>query len=186
MKWMEWGVWPQRNIGLCLMETLTCPSMCHRRTSVFGAQFTRPRRNKAHWQRHHIKRRGRARDEKEKDKQEAKKDDSRHVITVDMQALWVSCIINVSSLYTTSQHTPCLMAKELAILGTKLRGKEVTAKLQLAYSCTALPFLLLFMTWPSTLNWAEPEPVFGDIVHAYCQHYPTRSGRNTSWQGIPR
>ena len=48
---------------------------------------------------HQIKRRGRARDEKEKDKQEAQKDDSRHVITVDMQAVMQAPCGLVSQLY---------------------------------------------------------------------------------------
>lgn len=79
--------------------------MCQRRTSVFGAVHSTKKKHGTLTEaeeesfQHHIKRRGRARDEKEKDKQEAKKDDSRHVITVDMQAVMQAPCGLVSQLY---------------------------------------------------------------------------------------
>ena len=102
---------------------------------------------------HHFKRRGRARDEKEQDKQKAKKDDSRHVITVDMQAVMQAPCGLVSQLYykrklSVYNFTTYSLSDGKGTCHTwdETEGKEVPVKLQLAYSCTSLHFLLLFMT----------------------------------------
>ena len=189
---MEWGVWPQRNIGLCLMKTLTCPSMCQRRTSVFGAVHSTKKKHGTLTEaeeesfQHHIKRRGRARDEKEKDKQEAKKDDSRHVITVDMQAVMQAPCGLVSQLYykrklSVYNFTTYSLSDGK---GTCYTWDETEGKRGACEIATDLPirvhlFPSCFCSWRdhllSLLCWAELEPIFGDIVHTCCQHYPTRS-----------
>ena len=94
-------------------------------------------------QKQHLNRKERAREKKQKDKQAAQKDPSKHIVTVDLQTVCrlhvqmsASCTTNENCLCTISQSTPWQMAKAFATSGMRQRVKEVLVKLLLASSCT--------------------------------------------------
>ena len=93
-------------------------------------------------QKQHLSRKERAREEKEKDKEAARKDPSKHVVTVDLQAVLQAPCTNVSQLYykrklcTTSRYIHRQMVKVIATSGMRRKDKGVHVKSLRASTCT--------------------------------------------------